>query len=31
VTITDRPLLFQDQDFIPFVQHLGLRSVASGA
>jgi predicted nucleic acid-binding protein len=25
------PLLFQDKDFLPFVQHLGLRPVASGA
>jgi predicted nucleic acid-binding protein len=26
----DLPLLFQDRDFLPFVQHLGLRSVAKG-
>jgi predicted nucleic acid-binding protein len=25
------PLLFQDRDFLPFVQHLGLRSVTKGA
>lgn len=24
------PLLFQDRDFLPFVEHLGLRSVAKG-
>jgi predicted nucleic acid-binding protein len=24
------PLLFQDKDFLPFAQHLGLRSIAGG-
>ena len=26
----DLPLLFQDRDFLPFVQHMGLLSVAKG-
>jgi hypothetical protein len=24
------PLLFQDRDFLPFVEHMGLRAVAKG-